>query len=54
MQEIALVLGCIHGAEQPIAVVAKVDARVMAGGDLLRAQGLGVIEEGLELDLAIA
>ena len=32
----------------------EVDAGVMAGGDLVRAQGPGFIKEGLELDLAVA
>ena len=54
MQEIALVLAGIDALQQHEAAVALLDARVVAGGDALRAQGQGVVEERLELDLGVA
>jgi len=41
---------CPSGAE---GVTRETDSRVMTGGDLLRAQAHGVVQEGLELDLGV-
>src|SRR6185312_15003861 len=54
MQEITLVLGRVRRPQQPVASVHAIDAGVMAGGDLFRAEHASLVEEGLELDLAIA
>ncbi len=54
VQEVALVLGGVHRAQQPITAVRAVDAGIVAGGDLVGAQRAGLVQEGLELDLAIA
>ena len=46
-QEIGLVLGAIHGAQQLVAAGSGVaaDARVMAGGDVVRAHGIGHLQK---------
>lgn len=56
MQEVALVLGVVDGFQQFMAAGGGVvaHARIVAGGDQVRAQVHGVVEEGLELDLRIA
>ena len=54
MQEVTLVLAGIEPAQQPVASIGRVDARVMTRRDLRRAQAHGVVEERLELDLGIA
>jgi hypothetical protein len=51
MQEVALVLAGIDGAQEPWA---RTDARVMAGRETLGAEAARVCERGAELDLAIA
>ena len=54
VQEIALILGRIHGAQQPVTTVAPIHACVVAGGDFLRAQRLRLVQKRLELDLPVA
>jgi hypothetical protein len=54
VQEVALVLAGIDAAQQVPAAAALLDARVVAGGDLLGAQRARGIDEMLELDLAVA
>ena len=54
MQEVGLVLGGVGGPQQPAGAVVAVDAGVVAGGDALGPQRQRVLEEGLELDLAVA
>src|SRR5712692_5860713 len=54
VQEIALVLGKIDGLEQLEAPGRFSQPRIVPGGDALRAQRQGVIEEGPELDLGVA
>ncbi|NLB14053.1 MAG: hypothetical protein GX826_08570, partial [Gammaproteobacteria bacterium] len=54
VQEIGLVLALVARAQQPVAAIALVDAGVVAGGDALRAECAGFVEEGAELDLAVA
>src|ERR1043165_9481795 len=50
MQEIALVLRSILALQEP----RPVGSRVVTGGDLLRAEPHGMVEERLELDLGVA
>ena len=54
VQEVALVLVCIESAQQQPASVAVLNLRVMPGRDALRAERARFVEEGLELDLAVA
>src|SRR5581483_2263620 len=54
MQEVALVLARVLAAQQTIAPVYTIEARVMPGGDLRRAEADGVVEERSELDLGVA
>ena len=53
MQEIALVLVVVQSAQQQGLSIAIGAAAVMTGGDQVGAQSQGVIEKGLELDLAV-
>ena len=55
-QEVSLVLGIVHGAQQlvPAGGFVEVDARVVAGGHLARAHGLGHFQETVELDVVVA
>src|SRR5690606_20701532 len=53
-EKVALVLGAMARLEQPRARGARRQARVMAGGDALGAERERVLEERLELDLAVA
>src|SRR5690348_8887934 len=54
MQEIALVLGVVDRAQQAVVAFMKVHAGVVSCGDFLGAQRVGLVQKGLELDLAIA
>ena len=54
MQKIALILGRIFAAQQAVAPIRRLDARVMPGGDLARPEPHRVVEERLELDLGVA
>ena len=54
VQEVALVLAAVGAAQQPPAAAVFGDLRVVAGGDLLRAECARGVEEMLELDLAVA
>ncbi len=57
VQEVALVLGRVAGLQQFHArgvAASAAHARVMAGGDRVGAEAQRVIEEGAELDLAVA
>src|SRR5699024_10865688 len=54
VEEVALVLGAIERAQRQVAPAASRRARVVAGGDGVRAQRTGGIEEMAELDLAVA
>ncbi len=54
VQEVALVLGVVERLEQLEAATRLAHAGVVAGGDRVRTQRHGVVEEGLELDLGIA
>jgi len=51
MQEVALVLVAVDGAQQPAAVA---DTRVVTGREALGAEAPGVVEPDAELDLAVA
>ena len=54
VQKVALVLAVIISLEQLKCAILFAHLGVMTGGDLLRAETNGVIEEGLELDLGVA
>ncbi|MCY1510468.1 hypothetical protein D9M68_448460 [compost metagenome] len=54
MQEVALVLVRVQALEQFGAAVDVAAAHVMTGGDQVRAERQGIVEEGLELDFAVA
>ena len=54
VEKIALVLGAVFRFQQLECAEAFPHPRIVAGGDLVRAQGQGVVEEGLELDFGIA
>src|ERR1019366_9234234 len=55
-EEVGLIFGLIHGAQQLIAPAGGVeaDARVMGGGHVVRAHGIGHLQEAFELDVVIA
>ena len=54
VQEIALVLAAVGGAQQLPGAILFANPGVMAGGDEVGAQFTGGVEEMLELDLAVA
>ncbi len=54
VEEIALVLVRVAAAQQAVAAISQVGARVVAGGDPVGTERARVFEERLELDLAVA
>ena len=54
VQEVALVLVVVQSLQQRALALAFTAARIVAGGDEIGAQLPGVLQEGLELDFAIA
>ena len=54
VQKIALILVRVVTAQQTLAAVDAIGARIVSGRDLFRAQRARVLEKGLELDFAIA
>ncbi|MCY1214233.1 hypothetical protein D9M72_260410 [compost metagenome] len=54
MEEVALVLVRVQALEQFGAAIDIAAAHIVAGGDQVSSQRQGVVEEGFELDLAIA
>src|ERR1035441_2538333 len=55
-EEVGLVLGMVHAAQQLPAVrsLVEADARVMSGGDLAGAYRIGHLQEAIEFDVVVA
>src|SRR5262249_16106916 len=53
VQEIGLVLRCVDGSQQLDTFALAVQARVVSGGDRIRAKRARMIDKGPELDLVV-
>ena len=54
MQKVALVFARVQAFEQLIVAIHFAHARIVAGGDQLRAEAHGVVEKGFEFDFGVA
>ena len=54
MQKVALVFARVQTFEQLIVAIHFAHARIVAGGDQLRAEAHGVVEKGFEFDFGVA